>query len=115
MVGAALALLLSAGAQAGEKRTYADWARRPTAQQILRLYPATALHDRKNGVATVTCKVTAEGAPVDCAVLAEDPPGYGFGEAAVEVAKLTWFHPATLDGVAVEQASVQIPVAFRKF
>jgi len=74
------------------------WAARPTAAQVTAAYPKQALADRLPGRATLACDVAADGALAGCAVTAEDPPGQGFGPAALSLAaamRLEPGHPAT--------------------
>jgi protein TonB len=67
----------------------------------------------RSGNVTLQCQVTAKGAVADCAVLAEDPADFGFGDAALRLAQLFKMKPRMEDGQAVEGAMVKIPIAFR--
>ena len=81
--------------------------------QVLRtLYPPGAWAARVPGSALIACKVTVEGDAADCVVEKENPAGYGFGAAAIEVLKRCRFHPATRNGVPVEQAVIRVPINF---
>ena len=48
--------------------------------------PPKALQDQVNGTATVRCAFT-DGAPSGCQIVAETPPGYGFGMAVLRGAR----------------------------
>lgn len=90
-----------------------DWSSRPTAEDMERFYPERAKRLDQSGRATLQCRITAKGSVADCSVLAEDPMGYGFGEAALKLSKLFRMKPKLQDGQAVEGAAVKIPIAFR--
>lgn len=53
------------------------WVRRPVI-----VYPPLALQRDLWAAVTVHCTVQSDGNLTDCVVVSEDPPGYGFGEAA---------------------------------
>jgi periplasmic protein TonB len=59
---------------------------RPTREQIMAEFPPDALARRITGRATVECEVIAGGLLDHCFVQEEDPPGYGFGNAAIRLA-----------------------------
>lgn len=89
-----------------------DWLRKPTSAQMANAFPDRALRRNISGKATLTCKVTAVGAVRDCAVVSETPSEYGFGSAALSVTKHFKMKPQTVDGQAVDGASVRIPMSF---
>ena len=75
------------------------------------VYPPEALRARRTGQVVVTVMVDEVGATRDLRVVAEEPPGQGFGEAAREaVAEWVWT-PASMGGAPVEQ-SVRLAVRF---
>ena len=67
----------------------------------------------KEGKATIKCSVTAKGTLENCSIASEDPEGFGFGTAAMRMAKLFKMKPSTADGQSVDGAEVSIPIAFR--
>lgn len=77
-------------------------------------YPERAQNAGKEGRAVVHCEV-ANGSLIDCRIKSEDPPGYGFGKAAVGRVMGTdgsgglQIKPGELKG----RAEVDIPVTFK--
>ena len=90
-----------------------DWLRKPTAAQMINAYPDRALRGNISGSATLSCKVTTVGAVRDCVVVAETPADYGFGTAALKVSKNFKMKPQTVDGQAIDGATVKIPLSFK--
>lgn len=88
-----------------------DWARRPSGDDMARLYPEKATRLGLGGRVTLTCVVDVEGLLKDCTVAEETPPDLGFGEAALELSQDFLMKPATRNGVPVENP-VRIPLVF---
>ncbi|MEN5051893.1 TonB family protein [Brevundimonas naejangsanensis] len=65
---------------------------RPTASD----YPQRAVDRGLSGGAAVRCEVALSGKPTNCVVVAEVPPGSGFGEAAVKIVLRGRLDPATI-------------------
>jgi|GEM_PF-280791 len=106
----ALAAAAITGAKPSEVKPPA-WLRRPTPQEMYTFYPAQALAAKIGGKALINCRVNVQGAAEDCQVVTENPPGQGFGAAAVQTAKLFEFTPATSAGIPFP-GRVSIPLAF---
>jgi TonB family protein len=87
-------------------------AQTPTPADFQRAYPARALDDGVAGAALLDCLVSKAGALTACRIFRETPPGYGFGAAALEVAKNYVMRPRLIDGAPVDDAEVQLPVSF---
>jgi TonB family protein len=90
-----------------------DWRRKPTAENLARVYPAHAVSANIEGEGIIRCEVTAEGTLANCFVVAEGPAEEGFGEAALKLAKYFVMRPQTKDGVPVAGGVITIPIRFR--
>jgi TonB family protein len=90
-----------------------DWGRMPTGDDLARVYPRPALSRGLSGRTKMSCKVRKDGTLTDCAIVQEDPPGYGFGDATLAVARYFRMTPTTADGKSVEGGTVIIPIAWR--
>ncbi|HTX48254.1 MAG TPA: energy transducer TonB [Caulobacteraceae bacterium] len=85
----------------------------PTFAQIQAAYPVRALSDGVDGVAILDCFVTDKGRLDACRLYAENPTGYGFGAAALDLAADFTLEPRRFDGDPVGGAEVHVPVPFQ--
>lgn len=60
-----------------------DWTFRPNNQQILSIWPEGAYEKRLAGSAVLNCRVDIHGLAEECEIASEEPPGLGFGAAAL--------------------------------
>ena len=101
--GLGLVLAISAAmppvARAADVIVQPDWLKKPTAEQILGLWPKGTLGTNKQGRAVVSCEVSVQGALHDCQVVAEEPKGSGFGDAALALTPQFLMRPSTRNGV----------------
>lgn len=112
LAGVTVFALSAVSARAADVIMPADWLMKATPAVLRTLYPPRAWAAHVAGFALIACKVTVEGDAADCVVEKEDPAGYGFGQAAIEVLKRCKFHPATRNGLPVEQAVIRVPINF---
>ena len=89
-----------------------DWLDKPNGDDLADVYPEKAQIEGLGGSARMECGVTVSGILVNCHVLEESPPGYGFGEAVLKLAPKFKMTPRMRDGVAVASGTVVIPVRF---
>jgi len=73
------------------------WLRQPNGDDYVRFYPQRAMERDQEGSATVECIVDANGR-LSCTIISEDPPGWGFGEATLRIARQFQVAPQTSDG-----------------
>src|SRR6185312_6463421 len=83
-----------------------DWLSKPTGDDLAALYPKQAEANQIEGRATIRCSVTTDGLLADCSVVSEEPPGAGFGPAAVSMASRFRMRPLTKDGRPVGGGTV---------
>ena len=59
----------------------------------------------------LSCSASANGRVTDCSIIAEEPPGLGFGREAIAAARRATLSPRQVDGMAAS-ARVTFPVTF---
>ena len=89
-----------------------QWIRRPNARDFARFYPDRALSAGQSGRVVLDCVANSRG-NLNCSVAQEDPPGWGFGQAAIRISRQARVDRTTTDGSSVEGRHVELPLAFR--
>jgi protein TonB len=90
-----------------------DWLSKPDARAMSAQFPARPLRMGVSGAATISCVVSASGSLGQCTVVKESPSEFGFGAAALKLAKYFRMRPRTEDSEPVNGAVVQIPIKFQ--
>jgi TonB family protein len=105
-LAAALSLMAHAAARAADAPPPPPETRRIVATPNETPYPAAARLLNLPGKATLNCTAAADGALRGCKVAGEDPPDWGFGEAAMALA------PAINIGPGAADRPAQVPIGF---
>lgn len=84
------------------------WTRRPSVEDLKRLYPR-GVHGVTANV-SVDCLIAESGRFTTCELVHEDPAGLGFGASTINVAKLFQMKPFDADGAAVAGRKLRLPV-----
>jgi TonB family protein len=89
----------------------ADWVRRPSAEDLLAVFPSEAFKRGVSGYATIDCVGTTQGALTDCVAIEESPGDMGFGGAAIALTAQFMMKPARFKGAPV-QSVIRVPIRF---
>jgi periplasmic protein TonB len=113
----ALALMMQAAhlpVPEGKTVMQPDWQRHPSRADLAIYYPNKAQAKNVTGSVTIDCDLTQKGSLSNCRVVAEQPPGWGFGETALKLSKIYKIRPTTAAGVPLDLARiiVRIPLSF---
>ena len=93
--------------------TNPNWVSFIPADRMTQLYPTGAADAGiKSGRGVVDCTVAPDGALTGCAISGEDPPGRGFGPAALAAISSFAVNPWTDDGRPVEGQRIRVPIRF---
>ncbi|WGM38254.1 energy transducer TonB [Caulobacter sp. NIBR1757] len=109
--GVAVCGLLLLGAAPAPRVVNADWLEKPSGEAVGRVYPDAALRRGENGRVVISCTARVDGTLGDCQLVSEDPPGFGFGKAAMSLTGGMRMRPRTVNGEPVN-SPVRIPLAF---
>ena len=85
--------------------------KRSPAEQMSRDYPERARRLGVEGSALLSCTMTPDRGLKACSLLSEQPPGYGFGEAALRMAPLVKIRDAA--DKASAGRIVRVPIRFK--
>jgi protein TonB len=94
------------------KITAPAWIRKPTGEDIARVYPPRAASAGIRGRMVMKCGVTAEGRLADCTIVEETPPDEHFGDAGLRLSRLFRMRPLTKDGLPISGGTISIPIQF---
>lgn len=92
--------------------TNPDWLKRPSAANMYQVWPGGAYYAHVSGRVVLQCIVNEKGRLKRCEPVEEEPSGWGFGDAAKEMAAQFQMKPMTRDGEPVAGARVRIPLNF---
>lgn len=89
------------------------WAEKPKAEDWQRLYPAKAKAAGQVGAVKLSCTASKTGTLDPCLILEEYPLGQGFGEAALQLAKLYHLAPRRAGDQFEDLGDIQLPLIWR--
>ena len=87
-----------------------DWLKKPSGEDLAWAYPEGANRKGIGGKATIQCQVAPDGKLMRCQVVSEDPPGEGFGAAALALAPQFQMTQPPSDAKAPSE--ITIPLVF---
>jgi protein TonB len=102
------ALAAPAGAQQGNGAAYVHV---PSAADFARVYPAAARAQHAEGHVLLNCTILRTRR-LSCTVALENPPGLGFGAAALELSREFRMAARTRDGRSTTGGHIRLPLAF---
>ncbi len=76
------------------------------------VYPNRARAAGKEGYADIQFTVSRTGTVVNPSIISEDPPGWGFGDAAVKTVLRWRYQPKIENGQPVERPGIQVRLRF---
>jgi len=84
----------------------------PPKGQPVRFYPEKAAREGVSGAVRIRCLIGKAGELKHCTIISEDPPGYGFAEAAALMSSYFHARPTASDGEHTAGKTVVIPIRF---
>lgn len=84
------------------------WLTMPNGEDLASLYPARAASLAVGGRSVVQCGITRIGTLTNCFIYSESPTAFGFGQAALEAARLYRAAPQDGNGRSTAGASVRV-------
>ena len=85
------------------------WIRRPSGDDVTKVYPPFAYREHKSDRTVVDCAVADDGGLQDCSLVEDKRPHQGFDKAALSLAKLY-----TMPPLASQPAYTGLPECIRK-
>jgi hypothetical protein len=87
------------------------WLKLVTPRLLISSYPASAIEASRSGKVALRCKITA--GPLDCKVAQEEPRGWGFGRAGLQVATQIAVAPQLPDGSSAIGRELCVPIRYQ--
>lgn len=88
-----------------------EWLQQPNPADFVENYPAQAASQAVEGRATLECYVRLD-TTLECRVTAESPASWGFGDAALAIARTFRVAPARVNGQPVEGGRIRRTIRF---
>ncbi|ATQ44631.1 hypothetical protein CSW64_20695 [Caulobacter mirabilis] len=108
---ALLTMCVAPGAAAASEDAAPTWVKRPDFAELRAAWPVEAARQGKGGFVALKCEVNVQGGLETCKVEKEDPPGAGFGLAALSLTPSFQMKPKVVDGRPV-RGEVRVPIKF---
>jgi len=112
MLSVVLALLARPAISQDNFIAHPVWAERPSGESFADAYPQAAMRQNVLGDATLDCVVQA-GGMLACAPIDEQPAGWGFGEAAMQMSHGFRMGERSQEGQVTLGRHVRLPIHFR--
>ncbi|HEX7760889.1 MAG TPA: hypothetical protein VF459_15390 [Caulobacteraceae bacterium] len=89
------------------------WEQIPSGDDFGKYYPLRTERYARPGCALIACRVGPNFRLTQCRLLVEQPPQWGFGEAALKLSRFFQMKPVDKEGRRVKGRWVRIPVRFQ--
>lgn len=115
----AIVMLAACAAPSGDQQASDEdiippsWINRPNDRDLRVYFPLAAQHAGVGGRVQLDCIIQLD-TRLDCAVASEEPAGYGFGEAALQMSRNWRVRPTTRGGVPLEGVRLRVPINFNR-